>query len=72
MCQELMLPDNTYIERLADLKTKIKTIIFEKSYKQPVPDDSCLCCVNLPETAIANGLNWKYDADKDVWKFYQG
>lgn len=57
MCQEIIL-NGEEISIIAEAKAHFSKLIRDSRYDQ-MPDDSCLCCLNIPATAKANGFDCK-------------
>jgi uncharacterized protein len=72
MCQEVQFPNNEWVDRIGEIKIKIKHLVFNSSYlpiADSIEDGDCLCCLDLEETAKANGYKCEENEDSMGFKF---
>jgi hypothetical protein len=68
MCVEIRIGEN-YCETVKDLRRAVsKTIIIPDKHYVDLAEDGCLCQVDIPKTAEANGYNC-FDVDSMCYDF---
>ncbi len=48
-----------YCDGLDELRAILPVVVLDKDYTEPLPENSCLCPVDIDATAVANGM-WVY------------
>jgi hypothetical protein len=72
MSQEVQFPNNEWVDRIGEIKIKIKHLVFNSSYlpiADSIEDGDCLCCLDLDETAKANGYKCEMNEDSMGFSF---
>lgn len=69
MCYEAKLLDGRLVETVGELKKDVPIIVYDSNYRNPVPDDCCLCCVDFEKTAEANNLSVELDLGSQLYSF---
>ena len=66
MCQELRALNGDWLSNVGEVKRILPHLVYHPAYQQNahlIEDDYCLCCLDLEETAKANGQECVTDDD---------